>query len=322
MLFRCFQLPLSCASALRQRKRRKKDVVHDSDSVLSISGHIQGEILEYRGLNSVENIRIFFGQGDICTNIRDLIYSDIMKCRKSMIRCDDYDSVKGHYYFESYFHACDTPEPIFGVNTRYPTEEHVKPAAPVHLRAFLIALRIKNIDWTKGLIESLEKLQPTSKSIILINLLRKGHHFADIAVQMHYGSETSRKKIIPHIDNNNSLLHLGISINSSRNFRIYHHYNIKKYKKYTVKPQKIGNIYLTSSSQFMHSVSYPRATEHSPIIAIQCRILITEGQELYYLNMWPGLDVDRCITQFLIDCPLKIPSQREFSDILNKILIK
>ena len=279
MFFVYFQIPLACSSAIRRRRTTKTTAsVNDSDTKLSISGDFVGEIFEYHR-SKTDKIKIFFGQGKICDKIRSMIYSDIMKCRTSMIRCDDYDSVGGHCYYESYYHACETPDQILSVHPRYPEEEHKKPAAPIHLRAFLIALRNKNIDWKEGLIESIKNIKYSkskSKSKTLISLLEKGHHFSDIAVQLHYGSAIKEKKVKPHRDNNNSLLHIAIGIDNSRSLRLYHHY--KNMRKYTDKPQEIGSIYITSSSQFIHSVSYPLTTEQSPIIAIQCRFLMT-GQE-------------------------------------------
>ena len=93
------------------------------------------------------------------------------------------------------------------------------PAAPIELRAFIIALRLKNEKWIIEEIKRLVKENVQYQNPIIQRLLfyvEQGRLFTCIAIHCRWGSELIGKNINWHKDSAASLLHIGISIKGKR----------------------------------------------------------------------------------------------------------
>jgi hypothetical protein len=174
----------------------------------------------------------------------------------------------GHVYYEGYFHAKPTPDNIDSMNPRYGTPMS-KPAAPLPLRAFTRCFKQLNEPILRPLIENLQ-----------VPFLTLDSAFADVAAQSHFGSRveiTFNSFDGWHVDAANSLMHLAISLHGTRQLHVSTGGDDPSVA-YSVHEMTAGDVYLASPTAFLHAVSYPECDYASRVLALQCRILVDDGE--------------------------------------------
>ena len=107
--------------------------------------------------------------------------------------------------FLGYFHGFATEQPVDGVDPRSGSEM-LKPPAPLHLRAFCVALREVN----HGALQQIAESAPDGSNVR--QLILEGKAFADIAFQIHHGAEVTASRVNWHTDASNSLIHLALGL--------------------------------------------------------------------------------------------------------------
>ena len=84
--------------------------------------------------------------------------------------------------------------------------EMPKPPAPLHLRAFCVALREVN----HAALQKIAESAPDGSTVR--QLICEGKAFADIAFQVHHGAEVTASQVNWHTDASNSLMHLALGL--------------------------------------------------------------------------------------------------------------
>ena len=109
----------------------------------------------------------------------------------------------------------------------------------------------------------------------LHKLYQRGMHFADLAVQVHFGDEVDAGHAAWHKDAINSSLHMALSLGGNRALHTKHVTNPadKSIAKH-VHWQQPGSVYVSSPYLFGHAVQYEQCTWDTRIIAVQCRFLM------------------------------------------------
>ena len=186
-------------------------------------------------------------------------------------KCIDYPTLPEHVYYEGYFHAKRSLEGIESLNPRY-GYKMTKPAAPRRLQAFIEAFRQKN----QQLVTEVANLMPdgsTWKQLFSDNCC-----FADLAIQVHHGSEVKGMELGWHTDALNSILHMAISLHGTRQLRVkaVDEDSGKVSEYYTV--QRPGSIYIASPWVFEHAPQYPACNWENRVIAVQARLLMAVGE--------------------------------------------
>lgn len=223
--------------------------------------------------------------------------------------CIDYPTQPKHKYYEGYFHSLPQSTPKHSLNPRHfvPFD---KPAAPMELRAFYTAFReINNFDSLK------DKLDPgnTRKQFEL------GWHFADLAVQMHFGVEIKDDNLAWHQDTINSMLHLALSVKGCRGLHLVHttpdadddqkHVEHQEYV-----ANRAGDVYLSSPYTFRHAVHYPKTRDFSDrIIAVQARFLLDMN------TLTEDVGSQHVITKWLEEAKIRLPTLTEVLEVAKKI---
>ena len=195
----------------------------------------------------------------ISTTLSDEVIEYLMEqlpeCEKREFHID------GHTYYEGYYHCVNTTEHINSIHPYYGVEMDKMPA-PKHFVKFMHVFQDLNKSWIDKFYQNLPK---NNVGNIFRKWIDNKWHFADIAIQIHYGVEISTDQISWHTDTVNSLLHLALSLNGRRSL----------HTKTSIMEQLKGNIYLSSSWSFVHGVSYDECTNDDKIVAVQCRFLMT-----------------------------------------------
>eukprot|EP00658_Telonema_sp_P-2_P026356 TRINITY_DN20631_c0_g1_i6.p1 TRINITY_DN20631_c0_g1~~TRINITY_DN20631_c0_g1_i6.p1 ORF type:complete len:514 (-),score=32.13 TRINITY_DN20631_c0_g1_i6:248-1624(-) len=151
-------------------------------------------------------------------------------------RNDDYRVVNAeHQYFEAFFHGLSTPSPHR--NSHHPRGGSLvgpmdKPAAPLEFRAFLRAFRAANQPWIAAIFNQTRAAPHVNRNPLLAGIFRDTDRaFSDLAVQVianmpglrtialqvHLGAAVPPGQVRWHFDGPNSLLHMAISLQGSRN---------------------------------------------------------------------------------------------------------
>lgn len=173
-----------------------------------------------------------------------------------------YDKVGGHTYYEGYFHAVNDKDTVCSVHPVYGVEVDKAPASE-RLVKFIHAFQDLNKPW----MDKFYKQLPHDKiGDIFRKWIDNRWHFADIAIQIHHGTQVSGDNIFWHSDTVNSLLHMAITINGDRCL----HTKTNKF------PQHKNNVYVSSPWSFIHGVTYEECDQANKIIAVQCRFLMTQ----------------------------------------------
>jgi len=176
----------------------------------------------------------------------------------------------GHYHHEAFFHGLETPYPVESMSPRTAIDFE-KPAAPIELRAFAVALREMNSDWIARCFAGNQTL-----NLRFQNMLQKQYVFADLAVQIHFGEEVPENMISWHRDVVNSTLHCALSIRGSRTLHARVCDSSHGSSETTVMlPQQAGNVYIGCPYAFAHAVQYPQCDWPGRTVAVQLRWLLT-----------------------------------------------
>eukprot|EP00455_Lapot_gusevi_P027167 TRINITY_DN2873_c0_g1_i2.p1 TRINITY_DN2873_c0_g1~~TRINITY_DN2873_c0_g1_i2.p1 ORF type:complete len:351 (-),score=36.04 TRINITY_DN2873_c0_g1_i2:42-1094(-) len=193
-------------------------------------------------------------------------------------RCVDYPELPQHVYYEGYFHSypASGPGPYFSFNPRNGLDFE-KPAAPVELRAFYAAIRQVNQPLLQDIVSNLEQLAGSHPACAMAaQLFKDQHHFSDLAIQVHYGSEVKDENLGWHVDTINSILHCAVAISGRRalHSRWLEVAQVQAGEKGTehVHWQEPGAVYVSAPAFFGHSVEYIETPSYAErIIAIQAR---------------------------------------------------
>lgn len=197
----------------------------------------------------------------------------------------DYPRSKEHIYHEGYFHTELSRDPIFSRNPRSGVD-FMKSPADDFLRSFYEAMRRINkpiFDHiSRRLWESAALRSPGDPAQdicgTLSNWISSGVHFADLSVQIHYGTAIGDDQLFWHADAENSLLHLGITV---RGYRVLHSKRAnlpEEVAQELLEDQRPGDAYLSTSALINHAPSYPEVDWDNRIVALQARILYTTEQ--------------------------------------------
>lgn len=193
-------------------------------------------------------------------------------------RCVDIPAVPEHVYYEGYWHAAGTERgPVTSLNPRTGVN-FPKRASPKPVAAFLEAFRRANATWCNVLRDALTAATAGQTARTFGELVGKSWHFADLAVQVHYGDGISPVDIAWHRDAPNSFLHMAVSLHGTRALHSLQHKSsqINASTTQAVDWQKQGDVYVSSPWAVTHGVQYPECTWEDRIIAMQCRFLLTE----------------------------------------------
>mmetsp|Transcript_4345 Transcript_4345/g.7653 ORF Transcript_4345/g.7653 Transcript_4345/m.7653 type:complete len:296 (-) Transcript_4345:147-1034(-) len=200
-------------------------------------------------------------------------------------KCIDHPQCPGHHYLEGYFHSYPTDSPSSSLHPRLGSEL-LRPAAPAPLRAFCEVFRQKNCKAWSALQHDLEK---SFNARALGAVLQRQAIFADLSVQMHWGDEIPQDHVAWHMDAPNSFLHLAIGLQGQRalhtrrsviNGRVSHNCALGASDEREVLPQAQGSAYVSSPCCFPHAVQYPEVDWSKRIVAVQCRLHLSE-EELF-----------------------------------------
>lgn len=221
----------------------------------------------------------------------------------------DYPTEPNHKYYEGYFHSLPQDEPIHSLNPRY-FSSFDKPAAPVELRAFYTAFRKVN---------DFSSLKAQLHDGLTKKLLEDGWHFADLAVQIHFGDEISGDLLGWHQDTINSRMHLAMAVEGCRGLHLVHTSPgeskddpVVEHKEYLA--NRPGDVYFSSPYVFRHAVHYPKTHGFADrIVAVQARFLLT----LDTAEAESGSQA--IITKWLEEATLRMPTLAEVLEI-EKIL--
>jgi len=210
----------------------------------------------------------------------------------------DHAQVPGHRYLEGYFHAVPGAHDR-AVDSIHPRRGHElsRRPAPLPLSAFCEAFRRVNAP----LFAALEQeLAGSTTAAPLAAVLRRRAHFADLSVQIHWGDEVPPQHVAWHIDAPNSFLHMAIGLQGSRALharrcvakgRISKNCGVGASDGREVLWQSEGAAYLGSPCCYPHAVEYPCVDWADRIVALQCRLLLSE-EELFCTMRDTTLDVD------------------------------
>jgi len=191
---------------------------------------------------------------------------------------------------EGYFQTfSQDPKGVASVHPRLGCELQRLPA-PLPVFAFCEAFRRANASIFIKLASELRR-HPTAASLAAV--LERQAHFADLSVQIHWGDEVSNDHVAWHVDAPNSFLHLALGLQGLRVLHarcqlrrgsISQNCAIGCSDAREELPQAQGAAYLSSPCCFPHAVQYPAVNWTSRIIAVQCRLLLSEEELFGSLN--------------------------------------
>lgn len=241
-----------------------------------------------------------------------------------------YSKQPNHKYYEGYFHALSTTSgPFVSINPRSGLDFD-KPAAPVRLRAFVEAFRRVNDAWIHAALsggnaddaDDADNDDPVRQG--LWSLYKQGHHFADLAIQYHFGEEIGAEQVHWHKDSVNSALHLAVSLQGRRALHTRHSTtpdeananadsadadhdpaaSMHKTQTHTFW-QEPGDVYVSTPYVFGHGVQYEGGSWGQHVIAIQCRFLIQHVDifDLAHKSMPIAKRIAKALAHHLIHVP-------------------
>ena len=239
----------------------------------------------------------------------------LQKSDQELLKCGfnktvDNPYLDANYYLEGYFHGLEENTTISSLNPRrIPFRQIEKPAAPPRLRAFIRATQQKNQHILSRISECFEE-NSTMKQ-----LAEQGNMFCDVAIQIRYGTEVTYEHVNWHLDTFNSMLHMALSLQGSR--QLY----AKKVKedgssKVYCNTQTPGDVYLSSPAAFKHAVGHKTVRREDRIVAIQCRILMTLDEYSNILSEYvmkpehPRIALDK-IANLLVEQTFVLPDLKE-----------
>ncbi|CAJ1401002.1 unnamed protein product [Effrenium voratum] len=195
-------------------------------------------------------------------------------CKMGFQHCTEYKD--GHSYMEGYFHALPhSAASVESIHPRHMRRKLRRAAAPLPLRAFIEAVRRCN----RLSLEAMQaELRRSGEGKHLADVLARSAHFADLSIQIHWGEEVLAEEAMWHVDAANSFLHMAVGLQGRRAL------HAKRARRRTAKTaaerlwQEPGASYVGSPCCYPHAVEYPEVTWDRRIVAVQCRLLLTEEE--------------------------------------------
>lgn len=241
--------------------------------------------------------------------------------RHGFVRCVDMPHLVDHVYYEGYMHAAGIAAgPLASMNPRTGEIEDKRPAPP-RAAAFLEAFRRVNASWCSAIAAAV----PTTGVCgpLVKRLFEDRMHFADLAVQVHFGQVVDAHDVGWHVDAPNSLLHMALSIHGNRalHSRLSSSFTSASPETDHVHWLPFGAAYISSPMGFVHGVEYPESTFADRTVAMQCRFQLREG-DLEVLRSaaeeW-GLLLD-ALTPILATATLSMPSLELVKEVEMEVL--
>jgi len=237
-------------------------------------------------------------------------------------RCVDHPECSGHQYIEGYFHSYNTTSNVPSVHPRLGSELS-RPAAPAALRAFCECIRRKN---SKAWCTLEAELRKSTTAAPLAAVLERKSMFADLALQVHWGEEIAQRHVAWHIDAPNSFIHMAVGLQGERTLharrrvvkgRVSHNCAIGPSDDRDILPQAEGSIYVCSPCCFPHAVQYPAVDWSRRIVALQCRLHLTEDEIFGDIDPKGGAAsiLFRHLTSI---APLLMPTLSDVQELLDK----
>lgn len=221
-------------------------------------------------------------------------------------QCVDYPQLSHHVYYEGYFHAARSNDPIASINPRTGVE-FPKPAATPRLRAFFLAFKEKNRLRFENLIAEICEAIPEAKSLLTFESL-----VADLAIQMHYGDAVTGPDLGWHFDSINSTFHLAVTLHGQRALHL-------KGVRLDKQELEAGDVYASNPTNFCHAVEF----QHSPTfetrsVAVQGRILIDRAIYGSFRRL-PAEEMHRQVGAFLEQHVLELPSLDQVKELEQEL---
>mmetsp|Transcript_6344 Transcript_6344/g.10735 ORF Transcript_6344/g.10735 Transcript_6344/m.10735 type:complete len:302 (+) Transcript_6344:58-963(+) len=229
-------------------------------------------------------------KSDMAEDVRCLLLESLPDDAESLKelgfeQCVDNPQRPGHKYMEGYFHAVHESygHHVDSIHPRWGYSLPRRPA-PLPLLAFCEALRRGNASLFARLEKELGRYQNAAP---LASVLCRRAHLADLSVQVHWGDDVPAQDVAWHIDAANSFLHVALSLQGRRALHARHHLSrgrlsqnclVGPNDEREVLWQEEGDVYLSTPCCFPHAVEYPAVGWQDRIVAVQCRLLLTEDE--------------------------------------------
>eukprot|EP00747_Dinoflagellata_sp_TGD_P164257 gnl/TRDRNA2_/TRDRNA2_183945_c0_seq1.p1 gnl/TRDRNA2_/TRDRNA2_183945_c0~~gnl/TRDRNA2_/TRDRNA2_183945_c0_seq1.p1 ORF type:complete len:328 (+),score=49.17 gnl/TRDRNA2_/TRDRNA2_183945_c0_seq1:18-1001(+) len=235
----------------------------------------------------------------------------------------DYPGCPGHRYFEGYYHALPGIEcnrPAASIHPRLGSDM-MRPPAPPMLAAFSEAFRRVNEAELKKLMMALARCQEAAP---LAEVLKRGAHFADLSVQVHWGDAVPAEHAAWHYDAANSFLHLALSLQGRRALHAHRGPASVRDKSSEIFWQEERDLYVSAPCSFVHAVEYPQADWDGRVVAVQCRLLLS-ADELFGAGR--PIDTDRrgrtaaAVFRFLAQGVPIVPGLDEVNEVLAEMQV-
>lgn len=270
--------------------------------------------------------------GELSEELRQMMLQELPDSEQSLLDLGfeahvDHVDCDGHRYMEGYFHGLATVDPVRSFHPRFGTEI-LRPAAPKTLAAFCEAMRRCSATWLEALRQDWARSEETQH---FAELLKRGAHFADLSVQVHWGDCIPQQAIAWHIDAPNSLLHLAVSLQGRRSLharraivdgRISGNCLIGTKDERDVLWQHEGSAYLSSPCSFPHAVEYPACDWDHRIVAVQCRLLFDRAEALFQQSagrLGPDSAASAVFRRLgSVQGGLRLPSRAEVEAVLSE----
>eukprot|EP01129_Flabellula_baltica_P009891 TRINITY_DN4119_c0_g1_i1.p1 TRINITY_DN4119_c0_g1~~TRINITY_DN4119_c0_g1_i1.p1 ORF type:complete len:320 (-),score=61.69 TRINITY_DN4119_c0_g1_i1:9-938(-) len=282
------------------------------------------------GVPSAKERPFIMKSGELSDALKAFLLSEVpcFFCSEKVIEgyafnsCIDYPFLDRHVYYEGYFHSKMTDDAVLSINPRYGFDFE-KPSVHPAFRAFAEAFRRCNAVLTESIVQVMREREDNLACALIARLIEEENHFADLAIQMHYGDEVSGQHLGWHVDTINSSLHCAISMKNHR--RLMFKAKTEQGQAYETfgNAQNEGSVYLTSPYSFSHAVNYPKTGSwDNRIIAVQMRFLMdTKDYKEYKTASEEDLyEMQEIITSCLELNDIVMPSLEQVQEIYNTIL--
>jgi hypothetical protein len=233
----------------------------------------------------------------------------------------DYPKSKDiHTYYEGYFHALPQSSTYYSRNPRHGKNFDKSPAGDF-LRAFYEGFRRANNATFETLRRRLwfsavsrhPRFPQNDTCGHVARWLERGFHFADLSVQIHWGSHIKGPELFWHSDAENSLLHFCVTVSGKRILHSMRSLTVAGEVREVLEDVSAGDMYLATSTFMNHAPEYPAVSFDNRIAAIQARfIYTTEELKAFRASGGPDSpawrDLTKIITEQLSIAKLEVPS--------------
>ena len=225
-----------------------------------------------------------------------------------------------HTYYEGYFHALPQSSTYYSRNPRHGKNFDKSPAGDF-LRAFYEGFRRANNAtfeilrrrlWNSA-VSRHPRFPQNDTCGHVARWLGRGFHFADLSVQIHWGSHIKGPELFWHSDAENSLLHFCVTVSGKRILHSMRSLTVAGDVREVLEDVSAGDMYLATSTFMNHAPEYPPVTFDNRIAAIQARfIYTTEELKAFRASGGPESpawrDLAKIITEQLSIAKLVVPS--------------